>query len=344
MATSNHTMGLTPDELRKGLAEMPEDIREKLHWLYGYGCTLGEMRLLATQMGFEPETIKRVWRGSQAHATAKFLERLDELRKRVSRQQVEKFAVTEVTDAIWRACDLAMAEGGVVAIVGPTGSGKTATLRQWQAANNHGRAVYLDVPAPCGQRRLADALAMALGFNSQMSKKGHEIYDLLNKSVTSRNVLILDEIGRMLPNGRGHDVSALEFVRRLHDANGCGLVMSMTATSHRDIACGAMSGYLEQLLGRFADVVVIPEYPMAEEVEAIVRQYVPEPTPELLTAVGQFAASGAGRLRSMCAALRRVAAAAARSSQPVTVTLWLAAVAHLQGQNRFRGTLIKPRR
>jgi chromosomal replication initiation ATPase DnaA len=267
-----------------------------------------------------------------------------ELRERVSRQQVERFAVTEVTDAIWRACDLAMAEGRIVAIVGPTGSGKTATLRQWQQANNHGRAVYLDVPVPCGLRRLADALALSLGFTPKMSKKGHELYDLLTTSVSSRNVIILDEIGRMLPNGRGHDVSALEFVRRLHDANGCGLVLSLTYTSHQEIANGAMSGYLEQLLGRFADVVQIPEWPMSEEVEAIVRQYVPEPTPELLAEVGQFAASGRGRLRSMCEVLRRVEAAAKRSSQPVSVPLWRAAVAHLTGVGRFKGTPIKVKR
>jgi hypothetical protein len=343
MPTSNHTLGLTPEELRQGLATYPDATRELLHWSYGYATTLGALAPLAAQLGYEAATIRRIWQGSAVHCTEAFLDRVRELRTRVARQKIERFAETEITRAIWRACDLALREGEIVAIVGPTGSGKSATLQQWQAANNHGRAIYVDCPVPCRLRTLANELALQMGFTSKMSNKGHEVLDLLVRSFTSRNVIVLDEIGRLLPQGRGHDVSALEFVRRLHDRNGVGLVLSMTYTSHQEIVGGAMRGYLEQLLGRFADVVEIGPQPLESEAEAIVRAFVPDASAELIEAVGQYAASGQGRWRPTVRLLDRALRAAAREQQPLTLEFWHAAVAHRAGQKQWQGAPIKPR-
>jgi hypothetical protein len=320
-------LGVGLDRVRAGIAGYEQAHQDLLLWLHGYAAqVLRTRQRLVQELGYDWSVIIKLWDGKYPGDVPAVLASITRMKARADRVKGTEFIATQVTRRIWAACDRARDYGDIVHISGGTGRGKTLTLREWQSCNNHGRAIYLDLPVPCRQRTVVDLLAAALGNRGKTWRKGHEAQAAVEAGLSKENVLILDEAGRLLPGGRGKDFSAAEYLRRLHDVIGCGLVLSSTNLFRGEMQRGAYHAYLEQLLGRIEEPVNIPPAVSLCEGREICQSFEPRAAGELIKAVVAFANSGQGGLRTAIRLLRQARALADLNQTHLTMEHWKAAV------------------
>ena len=315
------------DRVRTGVALLPPDQQELLIWLHGYAAqVLRTRQRLCTELGYDWSVIIRLWDGKYPGDVNAVLEAVTRLKQKADRARGSEFISTQVTRRIMAACDRARDVGDMVHICAKSRRGKTVTLKEWQALNNHGLSIYVDLPVPCSRRTLVDELARVLGRGSRAWRKGHQTQAAVEASLDRRNVLILDEAGRLLPSGSSTTFSAAEYVRRLHDTIGCGIVLSTTNLFRTEMERGSHQTYLEQLLGRIEEPVYVPNEVTLSECREIAQHFNPKAGGDLIKAMRAFANSGRGGLGTAIRLLRQAAAGAADVGEAVTLDHWDAAV------------------
>lgn len=325
LAVGDLAVGL--DRVRQGVGKYPPETSELLIWLHGYACqVLRTRQRLTGALGYDWSVVIRVWDGKYEGNIPAFLESVARLKRQADRTRGSEFIDTQVTRRIMAACDRARDYGDVVLITGPTGRGKTLTLKEWQALNNHGRALYLDLPVPATRRTLTDELSTLLGYRNRRWRKAHQSQSAIEDSLDSSNILIIDEATRLLPSGRSGNFSAAEFLRRLHDVLGCGLVLSATNLFKAEMEAGVHQRYFEQLFGRIEELVDIPKEVSLSEVREICQRFEPKATGELITSVRHYANAGRGGLRTCVRLLRQARGLSDDDRQPLSKDYWAAAV------------------
>lgn len=320
----------------QGIARYAAEDQEDLLWLAGYiRDRLGNSRREAqAALNADWSTIIRILAGKYSASIANFMDSVRHLkRKAEAAMDRTEFVETIVTRKIFAACDLAKNMNAVVHICGGTGRSKTHAVREWQRRNNHGRAIYVDVPVLGGVYALMHEIATRT--NVSVKRRGNDLIHSLLNSFDHRHTIILDEATRLMNQGRfARDVKALEFVRRLHDVRGVGLVFVSTDVFRREMESGALSDYLEQFVGRIEEPLRIPEKVSMQEAGEICRHFNPEADIELIRLAAKVA-NDRGRVRNLFRLLRQALLLARAKREALSVAHLKAAVALRENAHRW---------
>jgi hypothetical protein len=289
---------------KNGIKDYSEPERELLEWLWGYTFDelAGSKSALCTAVGYDWTVLFKIFTGRYEAGLERFCESVANLRKR-SEAGGARFVQTVVTERIVEALDYAKDSQAMVAVTGPTGRSKTHTAQWWAKHNNHGRARYLRIPSGCTRRTMVQLLCRSCGIGIN-GKKTSDLEARLFKAFDFRNTIIIDEAGHLLPRC-GTGVSAIEFVRDIHDICGCGVALVFTNVYLEEFRHGRLAAYFEQYLGRIKFTVTIPQEVLRDEVSAVVRAYRGDPPEKLLSLATKLARGRDGRLRTLFEDLQR---------------------------------------
>lgn len=345
MATKRHQsdhvardqLAVARHEVMHGIRNYSEEDQDDLLWLYGYAVDVlrGSRGDLLRLTGYDYTVITRIWHGTYTADIASFMEIVRKLRTSLDVTRGTEFVETLVTRKVFKTLDYARDFGGCVHICGPAGRSKTHAVREWARANNHGRAIYFEVPPLGGARALLEELAAycRIGRN----RKSPEIVSRLKGSLDRRNILLIDEAVRLLPNGRGRNVTSLEFLRSLHDQSGVALAFVSTDVFRQEVENGAISGYLEQLVGRIDEILMIPQRVCRQEAAEICRAFNPGAAPEFVALAHRIAnpelstdqsMAFKGRVRLLFKLMRQAELVAKKAGEPVDERHLKAALAY----------------
>lgn len=334
-AVVRSTVNIPDHVLQAGIAGYAPADRDDLQWLLAWAAAeLDNSRdRLCEMLGADYTTLVRVCTGKYPSSIAPFMQKVRDVRRRATESVgTAGYVETIVSRKIWETLDYALAgdlDGGrLVMISGHTRRGKTAAVREWLRRNNHGTSVYVDAPESGGQRLFLQEIGRQLRISAD--RPTAQLWDRINASFNRRRILIVDEVLRFLPRGH-HGPKAppqLEFLRRLHDTRRCAVALIATPVFAREMDSGNLRDYLEQLLGRIAEPLTIPDRVYRSEVRQILASLVPSPADDLVD-LATTIANQPGRLGIMFELLRQAQALAKRRREPL-------ALKHLSAANARR--------
>lgn len=336
---SRDLINIPDNVLQDAIRAYPQEAQDALQWAFTYGRQEldGSRSELCEKLDVDWTTLWRVAMGKYGAGIDGVIQKILDLQRRVRESGQAGFVQTLVSRKIFETLDYALAGdvngGKIVMISGGTRRGKTEIVRQWARLNNHGRSVYIDCPAAGGLRALVQEIAEATGVNK--SRRTADLLERVINSFNRRRIIIIDECLRLLPNRRSDRRPVeLEFLRRLHDVKRCAVALIATPTFEHEMESGWLRAYLEQLVGRIADPLVIPEKVMQAEIREICRAYNPAPDQPFLT-LAHHIANEPGKLGVLFELLGQCAAVGKRRGEPVTHAALSAAYKRRKGRTQW---------
>lgn len=233
---------------------------------------------------------------------------------------------TLLTKEIFKTLDYAKNRRCCVLIQGRTGRGKSEAARAW--CRKRKEAYYIDCPAEGGRPALAAAIAEVSGAPS--------LGDLAPWLAGRKGTIVLDEVARLIPTQKGDRAATLEWLRRLHDESGVALAFVATDFFIRTCSGGSMGAYLEQLVGRFRDSLLIPDYVSEDEARDIVTLVMPEPPQEAVAWAAKVANEpGKGGARRLWWLLDDAMDIARQTKRAIDVPFLSAVLRDYEGRQRL---------
>ena len=303
-------MNIPRTEVLAGIDSYSKEDQDDLLWLHGYALDMlhGSRSALVDWLQIDWTTITRIWRGKYEADIAKVMAKIRHQRRKAELTRDAGFIETVTSGKIFSALDAVRELNCIALISGPSGRSKSHAAKEWTRRNNHGRSFYIDCPVTGGLRALLDEIASRTGVNR--SKNNADLCDILSRSFDYRHTLIFDEVARLLP-AKSNSIVPIEFIRRLHDTTGCGLVLIATEVFPREMRGGRLSAWFEQLLGRIDIPLQIPARVSRTEVVEICSAFCKsDPDPDLVN-MALDVANKPGRVRRLFTLLRHAATIAA---------------------------------
>jgi DNA transposition AAA+ family ATPase len=220
--------------------------------------------------------------------SADFMKNLRDFLSRESKRYAaagSDFVETPTARKVFTACDLARESHTPVIMSGPSQIGKTFALRNYQANNNHGRTVMVEIEAASGLMGLVRTAAAASGISDKSATP--LLIDRLKKAWTPDTLVIFDEMHLLKHTYRKNSFFAcVEVIRRIWDYTRCGMVLSWT---NLDELKNASQGELVQIWRRGVHRVALPLMPTKADISAILHHYDMEfPEKSLEVTVGKI--------------------------------------------------------
>lgn len=159
-------------------------------------------------------------------------------------------------------------------IIGPTGSQKTATFREFCRQHNHGQTNWLEAPENKSMGEFVTKLARLFGGPAQepYDRRRQRIFASLNE----KRVVIVDNCQRLYREERGAEQPLFGFLQRVQDETGCAIILSVTPAFEGTLTAGMMSGFFEQFEGRAGgrrNFLRLPMQAPTEDVMMIARAF-----------------------------------------------------------------------
>tara|TARA_R110000772_G_scaffold118918_3_gene224817 strand:+ start:4008 stop:5057 length:1050 start_codon:yes stop_codon:yes gene_type:complete len=271
-------------------AGLTEDQRGLIFYLHDHAAThdlgLEEVGKLLKQPGsgaaYSKDSIYQALTGRRelSQLTNLFLsiaewKLLNEERKTIKRAP---FIETNLTKKIFSILDTSRIMNTVQFIIGESHIGKTTALKEYQRLNNHGRTIYLRAPAGGGKMQTIQRLC-ELCHLPRTGSTGY-LCDRLIDYFDDGMVLIVDEAHQFL---QGRSVGTLEFLREIHDASGCGLVIAATPVWDEARKVANIKKVLEQLENRHLITSRLPSKPTLANLRDFAKAFgLPAPKDEAL--------------------------------------------------------------
>jgi DNA transposition AAA+ family ATPase len=220
--------------------------------------------------------------------SAEFLKNLRDFLAREAKRYAaagSDFVETPTARKIFTACELARESHTPVILSGPSQVGKTWGLRRFQATNNHGRTIMIEIEASGGLSGLLRTAATSTGVTAFASFQ--QIIEKLKKAWTPDTLIIWDEMHLLQHTYRkGSFFACVEVIRRIHDYTGAGMVMSWTNLKELK---NASQDELVQIWRRGVHRVALPLMPTKADLAAILHHNGLEfPTKELEVTLGKI--------------------------------------------------------
>ena len=317
-----------PDNiLQQGIRDYSQKDQDDLLWLFGWAGSQGYGRdKLCELLVTDWTTISRIVQGKYGASLKNFIKNVRLLREQAARSINSGFIETIVTKKIFDTLDYALAgdlDGGkIVLITGATRRSKSHSVKEWCRRNNHGRSVYIDCPESGGLRSLMHELSSSCRIKARNTDDRRE---QLIQSFNRRRILVIDEATRLLPNSRRQGTpTQLEFIRRLHDVRHCAIALVATTLLAEEIERGNLRDYLEQLLGRIVEPLMIPQKVYKSECRDIVSSFRKNPPDDLVTLAHKIA-NEPGKLGVLFELIRQAAKLAERKKIAMKAAHLLAA-------------------
>ena len=291
------------DVLIKGIAKYGESVQDELLWMAGY---IREQKhnsraVMCQLLDSDWTTISRIYKGKYSASIENFLSKIQAVRRAAVSAKTE-FIETVVTKRIFDVMDISKDLGKMVMVTGGSGRSKTHAAKEWCMLNNHGKSIYIDVPAFGGPRGFYRELAKKLGIKAWVGMK--VVIEKIEECIDRRHTIVVDEAVRLLPKGKTSIPTVLEFLRRLHDTTGCGIVFISTNIFADEMEYGHHKAYMEQLLGRMEEVVRIPKEILKSEVASICKAFNADADKELM-ALAYNTAMKQGKIRLLFTLIRQ---------------------------------------
>ena len=277
--------------------QFPEEVREHYVWLKSYtrDVLARDVDLLVEQLKqvgvYRDKTtwskiLRGLWakdakgnaRTSPVIAAENLATEVEALRTNTRAEALRgrvPFVMTSTAQSIFDYIDLKRDPARVNqfgVIVGPTGSQKTATYKEYQRQRNHGSTRWFEAPENGSVCEFVSRLAHDLaGQTGQDKKRAH-----LLKSLRPGKCIIIDNVQDLYRPEWADRQPVFSFLRRLQDETGCTIILSITPTFERVLVGKMMSGYFEQFEGRSGGHkrwLRLSEYAPEEDVLAIAKAF-----------------------------------------------------------------------
>lgn len=281
-------------------AEMlPQEMQADFLWLGAFfrdvcGRSLAVLEERCTKLGIKTERtnwskiLRGKWnRDSNNNLTAapvlsvqRFLKEVGLLRKDEQLRAMAgkvPFVMTPSAQRMFNYFDLKRAPDRVNRFgvtIGPTGSQKTATAKEYCRLNNHGTCVWLEAPENGSMKEFLTRLAEKYGIGNTQA------YDYIRarifESVSESKTIIVDNVQRLYKPKNGGDQPVFSFLQRLQDERGCTVILMITPTFEKTLTAGMAQGFFEQFEGRAGGretFLRLPEYAPDEDVLAIAKGF-----------------------------------------------------------------------
>lgn len=299
-------MNIPRPEVLSGIAGYSKEDQENLLWLHGYALDMlhGSRSALVDWLQIDWTTITRIWRGKYEADIGKVMAKIRHQRRKAELSRDSGFVETVTTRKIFSVLDAVRETNCIALISGHSGRSKSHAPKEWTRRNNHGRSFYIDCPVTGGLRALLDEIAARTGVNR--SKNNADLVDILSRSFDYRHTLIFDEVARLLP-AKSNSIVPIEFIRRLHDTTGCGIVLIATEVFPHAMRGVRLSAWFEQLVGRIEIPLQIPDKVSRREAVEICAAFCKgDPEPDLIN-MALDVANKTGRVRRLFTLLRHAA-------------------------------------
>lgn len=233
---------------------------------------------------------------------------------------------TLLTKEVFKTLDYARNRRCCVLVQGRTGRGKTEAAKAW--CRRRRDAIYVDCPAEGGRPALAAAIIEASGAPG--------INELPNWLASKKATIILDECARLIPTQKGDKASTLEWIRRLHDQSGVAIGFIATEFFIRTCSGRSLGEYLEQLIGRFRDSLLIPDFVSADEARDILSSIIAAPDEDAIAWATKVANDpGKGGARRLWWLLDDAADIARQTKRTIDVPFLTAVLRDYEGRQRL---------
>lgn len=328
---SGDIINIPDNVLQAATAGYDQEDQDDLQWLLSYGDReLGGSRArLCDAIGTDWTTVFRICTGRYAASIDNFMAKVRALKKAVLEGGSSTFVETPVTKKIFATLDYALtgdADGGkMVMISGPARRSKTAAVKEWCRQNNHGKSVYIDIPTEGGIRGLVMELAGACRIGK--GRKTNELRDRVLASFNRRRILVVDEVARLFMSKSRARLLELDFIRRLHDVQKCAVAFIVTPVVKEIIDSGELRAFLEQLVGRISEPLVIPEKVFRSESVAICSHFAGGKPSDDLVDFAHRIANEPGKLGVLFDLMRQANVLANRKREPLAYSHLAAAYA-----------------
>lgn len=176
------------------------------------------------------------------------------------------FVETPTAERIVSTLAYAQAFGDMVHIFGGPGVGKTTSINRFVQLYPDKSWFATITPASAGLVSALETVAVALGVGA-VSGGARRISSAIRERLAQENelILILDEAQHL-------SVPAIEELRSIHDASGCGLALVGNETSYARLTGGARSANYAQIYSRIGARLQV-QRPTSEDVDAICESW-----------------------------------------------------------------------
>lgn len=299
-------INISRPEMQGAIGKYAAADQEQLLWLHGYAmdALLGSRSALVKTIGGDWIEVAGAWHG-RSETVAGLVERIKKLRRRIDLEARTAFINTEVTERLELVFNVARDEHEMVLVHGASGKMKSHTALEWRRKVGHGRAFYVYVPGDGGFRAFLEALAEAFGISRERSNI--DIKRAVFNTLSSQDVLIIDEFAHCCPQGKSRSVQAIEMIRELRDKIKCGIILLATDGLPETLSSGHLAKWLEQFLGRISIQYHIPDDFSQSEIGDICAAFVKDPETQLVDLAGEIANARKGGIRVLLPHLKRAA-------------------------------------
>lgn len=202
------------------------------------------------------------------------------------------FVNTSVSVGIFDMAQLAKRDGEICVATGDAGIGKTMSVKEYVIDDP--TSILIEVDPSTNAQVLLTKLHAALGLNAS-GTMAQQMADIVEKLSGSDRLVILDEAEYL-------SVKALEFIRRVHDHSGCGvLLVGMPRLIENIRGRKRDFAQLYSRVGGYSKLEGIP----VDEAQSIVEAYMPN-CPEAGALAPQFYKAARGNMRTMAKLISRV--------------------------------------
>lgn len=249
---TGQTLNVGGDQLIQVTAELPENQKEAIRWLYSIAQSQRwSLSRLARETQIDSSTLYRVFTGKYEAKLNKITERIEQYRDRFedrAQRTRESFVEISTSKKIWEACDWARQSKTMVFVYGNTQFGKTTAALEYMARHNHGSTKYVRLPASAGVQLMMKEFARSCWVSPNSCFENLREYVL--NAIDSSHLILVDELHQVfLSYQRGSAIKCLEVIREIHDRRGCGMVLFGTNKLKKEL----MMGEHVDLLGQFKE-------------------------------------------------------------------------------------------
>jgi DNA transposition AAA+ family ATPase len=296
VANNKNIINTSGDTVAMALRAYPSDQGDNLAWLFHWAKENHKgWDAIARDVGTSYTTLYRIWNGRYVNPSngkliditelcddiAKF-RKICEARELMTRLP---FIETSVWRRIEKICRETLEAQNIAFIYGEPQIGKTACLKEFCRRNNHGRTIYVLMPASGGVQAMMQAIADACHISSRSSFS--QLRERVGNFLDGNKLLIMDEMHEVFCSyQKSSMLKCLAVLRQLQETTGCGMVLCGTNVFRREMEQGEFAQALKQLRKRGIWELALENSPSSEDLRKISDFYkLGGPTGEIAEAV-----------------------------------------------------------
>ena len=274
--TPRSTWKFGGDQVTQVTAALDEKAREIARWFFAY-CVEADISITdaGERIGYDKSVLYRFYNGKYSGSVENVIGAMGKFRGEIERTGGvghAGFVETSLSKKIWKICDSAIVYESISFIYGDSHIGKTWALEEYKARNNHGRTIYMRMPATAGHQLMLKELAVACDFSAKAPFE--KLRSRVMSSLDRDKLLIVDEIHQtFISYLKSSRLTCLELLREIHDRTGCGMVLCGTNVFKEELQGGHHKELLEQLRRRGIFELQLPAHAPKRDLQKIADSY-----------------------------------------------------------------------